>query len=56
MNDEMKSMTDNDVWDLVNLPQGVNPIGCKWIFKIKMNSNGNIERYKISLVAKCFTQ
>jgi hypothetical protein len=33
MKDEMKSMADNDVWDLVKLPEGKKPIGCKWIFK-----------------------
>nr|KYP56400.1 Retrovirus-related Pol polyprotein from transposon TNT 1-94 [Cajanus cajan] len=56
MKDEMKSMQDNDVWDLVELLEGVKPIGCKWIFKTKRNSKGNIERYKAHLVAKGFTQ
>ena len=52
MKDEMKSMKDNEVWDLVELPEGVKPIGCKWIFKTKKDSKGNIERYKARLVAK----
>ena len=56
MNDEMKSMKANDVWDLVELPEGAKPIGCKWIFKTKRGSKGNIERYKARLVAKDFTQ
>ena len=29
MNDEIKSMKDNDVWDLVPLPEGKKPSGCK---------------------------
>nr|KYP42480.1 hypothetical protein KK1_036115 [Cajanus cajan] len=29
MNEEIKSMRDNDVWDLVPLPEGAKPIGCK---------------------------
>ena len=33
MEEEIKSMRDNDVCDLVELPEGVKPIGCKWIFK-----------------------
>ncbi|RDX95965.1 hypothetical protein CR513_21434, partial [Mucuna pruriens] len=49
MKDEMKSMQDNDVWDLFELPEGVKPIGCKWIFKTKKDSKGNIERYKARL-------
>ena len=52
----MKSMKDNGVWDLVELPKCIKPIGCKWIFKTKQNSKGNIARYKARLVAKCFTQ
>nr|KYP41883.1 Retrovirus-related Pol polyprotein from transposon TNT 1-94 [Cajanus cajan] len=56
MKDEIKSIQDNDVWDLVELPKGVKRIGCKWIFKAKKDSKGNIERYKACLVAKGFTQ
>ena len=56
MNEEINSMNDNDVWDLVQLPQGLKPIVCKQIFKTKMDSKGNIERYKAHLVAKGFTQ
>ena len=56
MKDEMKSMQDNDAWNLIELPKGVKPIGCKWIFKTKRDSKGNVERYKACLVAKCFTQ
>nr|CAN81384.1 hypothetical protein VITISV_000819 [Vitis vinifera] len=56
MKDEMKSMKDNGVWDLVELPKDVKPIGCKWIFKTKRDSKGNIVRYKARLVAKGFTQ
>ena len=56
MKDEMKSIKDNEVWDLVEFPKGVKPIGCEWIFKTKNDSKGNIERYKTRLVAKGFTQ
>ncbi|WJX19405.1 hypothetical protein P8452_09107 [Trifolium repens] len=56
MIDEMNSMKTNGVWDLVELPNGVKPIGCKWVFKTKKDSLGNIERNKARLVAKGFTQ
>jgi hypothetical protein len=35
MDEEIKSMYDNKVWNIVPLPKGVKPIGCKWIFKTK---------------------
>ena len=41
---------------LVDLPEGANPIGRKWIFKRKYNSDGSIYKYKARLVAKGFTQ
>jgi Reverse transcriptase (RNA-dependent DNA polymerase) len=55
MDEEIKSMYDNKVWDIVPLPEGVKPIGCKWIFKTKNDSEGNVQRYKVRLVAKRFT-
>lgn len=56
MKHKYKSMQDNKVWELVPLPEGVKPIGCKWIFKTKRDSNDNEERYKARLVAKGYTQ
>src|SRR3954463_16347623 len=56
MKEAFKSMQDNQVWDLVPLPEGKRSIGCKWIFKTKRDSMGNVERYKARLVAKGFTQ
>ncbi|WVZ07573.1 hypothetical protein V8G54_020919 [Vigna mungo] len=56
MKEELKSMDDNKVWDLVELPKGSKRVGCKWVFKTKHDSKGNIERYKARLVAKGFTQ
>ena len=46
MNFKMESMSDNQVWDLVDLPNGVKPIGCKWIFKLKTYKDGNIRVLK----------
>jgi hypothetical protein len=56
MKDEMKSMSTNDVWNLVEIPKGIKTVGCKWVYKTKHDSKGNIERFKARLVAKGFTQ
>ena len=56
MKEELESMNHNEVWDLVELPEGCKRVGCKWVFKTKLDSNDNIERHKARLVAKGFTQ
>ncbi|GKA93037.1 retrotransposon protein, putative, ty1-copia subclass [Tanacetum coccineum] len=56
MNVEMKSMKDNEVWDLVDLPPNGKTIGSKWLFKKKTGIDGAVHTYKARLVAKGFTQ
>ena len=55
MKEELKSMAENNVWDLIELPEGSKRVGCKWVFKTKYDSNGNIEQFKARLVAKGYT-
>ncbi|GLJ22726.1 hypothetical protein SUGI_0428180 [Cryptomeria japonica] len=52
MNDEMTSLEKNGTWDLVPLPKGKKPMGCKWVFKKKYGPNGSIDKYKVRLVEK----
>jgi hypothetical protein len=54
--DEMRSMSTNGVWDLENIPKGAKTIGCKWVYKTKYDSKRNVERFKARLVVKGFTQ
>ena len=56
METEMKSLKDNDVWELVRLPTGKKAVGSKWVYKIKTGADGAPERYKARLVAQGFTQ
>lgn len=49
-------MQKNETWELVNLPKGKKTVGCRWIYNIKLDEKGNIDRYKARLVAKGYTQ
>ncbi|KAK8634247.1 hypothetical protein V6N13_015075 [Hibiscus sabdariffa] len=54
MRSEMDSMSSNQVWTLVEPPEGIKPIGCKWVFKKKTDMDDNVQTYKGRLVAKGF--
>jgi hypothetical protein len=56
MEAELKSMSDNNVWELVEPFGTQRAIGCKWIFKTKRCADSSIVRFKARLVAKRFTQ
>ena len=56
MRSELKSMADNQVWNLVEPIGEVRPIECKWVFKKKIDIDGNVHIYKARLVAKGFCQ
>ncbi|CAI7871062.1 unnamed protein product [Closterium sp. NIES-53] len=56
MESELKSIEDNGTWELVELPEGRKAITSKWLFKIKSDADGKIERYKSRLVAKGYQQ
>jgi hypothetical protein len=53
---EMEAHLENGTWELVKLPHGRKAIGYKWVFKVKRNPDGTVERYKPRLVAKGFGQ
>ena len=51
MHDELEALEKNHTWDIVPSPLGVKPIGCKWIFSLKLKPDGTLDRYKARLVA-----
>nr|GEY78740.1 zinc finger, CCHC-type [Tanacetum cinerariifolium] len=56
INYEMDSIMGNNTWVLADLPSGCKPIGCKWIFKIKLKVDRTIEKFKARLVIQGFKQ
>ena len=56
MDMEMGSMEEFGVWKLVQLPAGKNLMTCKWVFCLKRDVAGNIERLKVRLTCRGFTQ
>ncbi|GMG17836.1 unnamed protein product [Phytophthora fragariaefolia] len=53
---ELKSMRLRGVFRAAKLPNNQRAVGTKWVFKIKRNADGSIEKYKARLVAKGFVQ
>uniref|UniRef100_A0A2N9GPT0 Reverse transcriptase Ty1/copia-type domain-containing protein n=1 Tax=Fagus sylvatica TaxID=28930 RepID=A0A2N9GPT0_FAGSY len=41
---------------ITDLPPGKHPIGCKWVYKVKLKADGSSERYKARLLAKGYSQ
>ena len=56
MTEEYNSLTSHQTWELVDLPEGKNLVGCKWVYKTKRNAFGEIDRFKARLVAQGFSQ
>lgn len=56
MQEEIEALHKNKTWELVPLPQGRKAIGNKWVFKIKRNSDDQVERFRARLVVKGYAQ
>ncbi|KAM1070145.1 hypothetical protein TB1_002021 [Malus domestica] len=56
MQEEIDALHHQHTWSLVHLPPNKNLVGCKWVFKLKKNSDGTVARHKARLVAKGFSQ
>jgi transposase InsO family protein len=56
LNKELSSFEANDVYEVVPIPSGVKPITSKLVLKRKLNADGEVERHKVRMVARGFTQ
>ena len=56
MTEEYQSIMKNDVWDIVPKLENKSVVSSKWIYNIKHDANGSIEKYKAIFVARGFSQ
>ncbi|KAK4394237.1 hypothetical protein Sango_1894500 [Sesamum angolense] len=56
MKSKMDMMGSNQVWTLMDPPNGINPVGCKWVYKHKLGANVEVTTFKARLIAKDYTQ
>ena len=47
LEEEIHALTDNETWDLVDALKGVNVIRCRWVFKVKYNTDGSVARCRL---------
>lgn len=55
MDEEIAAIEKNDTWELTYLPEDKECIGFKWIYKKKLNANGDV-KHKARIVAQGFNQ
>ena len=53
---ELQALEHNGTWSLTPLPPEKCVVGCKWVYRIKYQTDGSIEHYKARLVAKGYTK
>jgi hypothetical protein len=56
MDEKVAALDANATWELVGLPKDKKVIGCKWVYKIKHNADGSMNKYKARLVTKGYAQ
>jgi Reverse transcriptase (RNA-dependent DNA polymerase) len=56
MEEEIKMIEKNKIWELVEKPKKKYVVGLKWIYKAKTNPDGSVQKSKAKLVAKNYSQ
>ena len=54
--EELNALQANKTWTIQSIPPNCKLIGCRYVFKTKLNSDGSIAKHKARLVAQGFTQ
>jgi hypothetical protein len=53
---EIEVIETNGTWEPTDLPKGMKKIGVKWVFKTKLNENGEVDKCKARLLVKEYAQ
>lgn len=56
MEEEIEVLHENKTWELLSLPLDRKPISNKWVYKIKHNSDNQVDRYRTRLVVEGYAQ
>ena len=54
--EELAALKAAGTWEVVDVLEGVNIVGSKWVFKAKKDTAGNVVRYEARLIAQGFSQ
>ena len=53
---ELNALQANKIWEEIMPSKGVNIMTSKWVFKSKLHSNGSLDKLKVRLIARGFSQ
>lgn len=53
---ELNALESNNTWTVVPFPANKKVVGCRWVYRVKYLSNGDIDKFNARLVAKGYTQ
>ena len=56
MLEEIKTIEENETWELIDPPPGCRSIGLKWVYKVKQDELNAIVKDKARLLARGFVQ
>ena len=56
MDEEIAAIEMRNAWELTDLPRGHKTIGVKWVYNTKLKENGEVDKYKVRLVAKGYKE